>query len=263
MATPENLPDPDTSLDPALPQKKRARRRLVGAIALCLAAVIVFPLLFEQEPHRGADEVKVQIPSRDTPLPAPGVAGGVSGAAGGGAAGSGSAAGGAAPDSAAPAARADGKSEPGSDGKATTRADAKADQKPDQKAHQKPDQKADHKPAPRADARADSRSEGKAESRTADSKADAKTDRSRRDGKAAGDGKRYLLQVGAFATEKGAADQAAKVRAAGLAVFTEKVRTAQGDRIRVRVGPFPSREQAEQARGQLKLVGIDSALIAP
>ena len=77
------------------------------------------------------------------------------------------------------------------------------------------------------------------------------------------DTKRYVLQIGAFASERGANEQADKVKAAGLSVFTEKVRTNQGDRIRVRVGPFPTREEAEQARGQLKLVGIDSALIAP
>ena len=80
---------------------------------------------------------------------------------------------------------------------------------------------------------------------------------------ASANGKKYLLQVGAFSSDKGATDQADRVKAAGLRAFTEKVKTVDGERIRVRVGPFASRDEAEQARGQLKLSGIDAALIVP
>jgi DedD protein len=41
------------------------------------------------------------------------------------------------------------------------------------------------------------------------------------------------------------------------------VKTDRGDRVRVRVGPFPSREAAEQARASLKAAGIEAAVIAP
>jgi cell division protein FtsN len=33
--------------------------------------------------------------------------------------------------------------------------------------------------------------------------------------------------------------------------------------VRVRVGPFATREAAEQARERLKAVGVESAVIAP
>src|SRR5262245_60554482 len=55
--------------------RRRGRRRLVGAIALVLLAVIVLPMVFDSEPRRGAPAVSVRIPSEDdagfSPKPAP------------------------------------------------------------------------------------------------------------------------------------------------------------------------------------------------
>ena len=45
--------------------KRRGRRRLVGAIALVLAAVIVLPMVFDSEPRSGAPPVSVRIPGED------------------------------------------------------------------------------------------------------------------------------------------------------------------------------------------------------
>ena len=45
--------------------KRRGRRRLVGAIALVLAAVIVLPMVFDSEPRGTAPPVSVSIPSED------------------------------------------------------------------------------------------------------------------------------------------------------------------------------------------------------
>lgn len=44
--------------------KRRGRRRLVGAVALVLAAVIVLPMVFDPEP-RGIAPVAVRIPGED------------------------------------------------------------------------------------------------------------------------------------------------------------------------------------------------------
>jgi DedD protein len=46
--------------------KRRGRRRLVGAIALVLLAVIVLPMVFDSEPGQGVPPVNVRIPSEDT-----------------------------------------------------------------------------------------------------------------------------------------------------------------------------------------------------
>ena len=44
--------------------KRRGRRRLIGAVALVLAAVIVLPMVFDPEP-RGTPPVSVRIPGED------------------------------------------------------------------------------------------------------------------------------------------------------------------------------------------------------
>jgi len=45
--------------------KRRGRRRLVGAVALVLAAVIVLPMVFDPEPRGTGSSVSVRIPGED------------------------------------------------------------------------------------------------------------------------------------------------------------------------------------------------------
>lgn len=45
--------------------KRRGRRRLVGAIALVLLAVIVLPMVFDPAPRHGVPPVSVRIPDED------------------------------------------------------------------------------------------------------------------------------------------------------------------------------------------------------
>ena len=49
----------------AIMLKRRARRRLVGAIALVLLVVIVLPVVLDQEPRPVRHDLTVQIPSQD------------------------------------------------------------------------------------------------------------------------------------------------------------------------------------------------------
>ncbi|MDP2868973.1 SPOR domain-containing protein [Methyloversatilis sp.] len=49
--------------------RKRARRRLLGAIALALTAAIVLPVVMDHEPRAPAQDIAVRIPPRDS-LPA-------------------------------------------------------------------------------------------------------------------------------------------------------------------------------------------------
>ena len=51
--------------------KRRGRRRLVGAVALVLAAVIVLPMVFDSEPRTSAPPVSVRIPGEDDTAFAP------------------------------------------------------------------------------------------------------------------------------------------------------------------------------------------------
>jgi DedD protein len=61
--------------DQLLPEKKRARRRLVGAIALALGVAIGLPMILDSGPRPLARDIAIQIPSKDKapalPVPAP------------------------------------------------------------------------------------------------------------------------------------------------------------------------------------------------
>jgi DedD protein len=80
------MAEQDTSPDADLQLKKRARRRLVGAVALALFAVIILPMVMDREPRPLSQDIQVRIPSQDstglasrvipgkpaaTPMPAP------------------------------------------------------------------------------------------------------------------------------------------------------------------------------------------------
>ena len=51
--------------DSVLPEKKRARRRLLGAVALVVAVVIGLPMVLDSEPKPLADDIAIRIPSKD------------------------------------------------------------------------------------------------------------------------------------------------------------------------------------------------------
>jgi DedD protein len=48
--------------------RRRARRRLVGAVAIALAAIVILPMLFDPEPKPLGPDVDIRIPARDTPF---------------------------------------------------------------------------------------------------------------------------------------------------------------------------------------------------
>lgn len=50
--------------------RRRARRRLVGAVAIALIAVVALPMLFDPEPKPLGPEVDLRIPAKDSPFDA-------------------------------------------------------------------------------------------------------------------------------------------------------------------------------------------------
>jgi DedD protein len=64
----------------------------------------------------------------------------------------------------------------------------------------------------------------------------------------------HALTVGTFANATSAATLAARLRAAGLPVMSERVTIASGTATRVRVGPFASRAAAEAARQRVEQI---------
>src|SRR5215471_2841084 len=61
MATLPEAPEPAVDV-----LKRRARRRLVGAIVLALAAAVTLPMLLESEPKPFGDDVSIKIPPIDS-----------------------------------------------------------------------------------------------------------------------------------------------------------------------------------------------------
>lgn len=70
------------------------------------------------------------------------------------------------------------------------------------------------------------------------------------EGAAANDG--FIVQLGAFSNAANARNLAAKVRENRFKAYTEVVTTTNGKRTRVRVGPYPTRAAAEDARDTLE-----------
>lgn len=74
--------------------------------------------------------------------------------------------------------------------------------------------------------------------------------------------RRFLVQVGAYSSVKSARLASDRIAKVGMTAYHETVKTANGEWIRVRIGPFESREDAERAQQVLKRAGVTAALIA-
>ena len=262
--------------DPMLPEKKRARRRLVGAIALALAAAVGLPMLLDSEPKPLAGDIAIQIPAKDkaAPLPVPAADKTVSAA-----------------DSVdkdeevvdappppsaakAPAAVAAAKPEsvakqpPAVTPKAEAKLEAKpAAPKPEPKVEHKPEPKPEHKDTPKAEhkeAKADTRLAEKVKPKPEDKPVKPHDDAARAiailEGKPAESAsQRFVLQVAAMSSAEKAAEVQAKLREAGISSYTQKTTTPSGELIRVRVGPL-SRDEAEKVRAKLGRLGMSGAM---
>jgi DedD protein len=246
-------------LDPTLPEKQRARRRLVGAIALVVAAVIILPMVLDSHPKPVTDDISIDIPNR----PAPRVAhkspedtqAGV------------------APDnptpaepalaasSLAPAATAK-TDQPGStkpSANATTNANATPAAKPQAPAPavaantapaapSAPAKPAVRTPAPRAAAPSDDEINNAAASADANSGTPASPP-----------GSRFAVQLGAFANDANARNWVTKLKAAGVPAYTEHRKQADGTTLTLlRAGPFADRAAASAAIAKVREVGLTS-----
>jgi DedD protein len=245
-----------TGNDPLLPEKKRARRRLVGAIALALAAAVGLPMLLDSEPKPLAGDIAIQIPSKDkaAPLPVPSVP--ASGVPASETSASVRDKAIAAEDSvdkgeevlrAPPAAKAAAvpKAElPKPEHKPERKPEARPETRPEHKEAPKPE----HKPAkPRDDVRAMAILEGKA------------AEKADKEKPAESSSQKFVLQVAALSSHEKVVELQARLRAAGISSHLEKASTAAGELIRVKVGPL-NKEEAEKVRAKLSRLGLAGAM---
>lgn len=231
--------------------RRRARHRLIGATVLVGVGVIGFPLLFDTQPRPIPVDIPIEIPDRNkakplAPLPAPvtqaPVATGTVTPAPAASAPVAAAAPApktetpAAPAAAASVAVAAPKAEPAPP--QVAKAEAKTEPKPEAK----PETKPETKPAAKAEdgARAKALLEGKSVDVTEG---------------------RFVVQVGAFADPTKARETRQKVEKAGLKTYTHVAETKDGKRIRVRVGPFASRAEADKAAQKIKGLDLPAAVL--
>jgi len=267
--------------DPVQAARTRARRRLIGAAALLGVGVIGFPLLFETQPRPIPVDIAIEIPKKEgapsLPLPPPRVAS-------------------AAPATARVSSGVVGERS-GEPPRATAPSVTRSDPAPSPDARKEPPRSepsaapklAPPKPevakpdAAKSDAAktGDARSDDGARARAllegqGPASAPASTSRpvvvaaNAEPAKAAvtaDPGKpdpaagRFVVQVGAYGEANSARDMRQRVDKLGLKSFTQVVEIDGAKRIRVRVGPFAAREDAEKAAGTLKAAGLPAAVL--
>lgn len=222
------MAEQDTSPDADLQLKKRARRRLVGAAALALLAVIVLPMVMDREPRPLNQDIQVRIPSQDsTGLVAKVLPG-------------------------KPAATPMPALEPVADQKVEAQAKTEAaPSKPTAQPSAAPPAKPPEKPA------APEKKPEAAAKPAAQDKKPAAAEKPTTD--AAGE---WVIQLGAYKDAGKVKNLMSKLKGINVPAYTEKVETPQGSLTRVRAGPFASQEAAEKARGRLKIIGVDGP-VAP
>jgi DedD protein len=229
----------DKGADPVLPEKKRARRRLVGAIALALAAAVGLPMLLDSEPKPLAGDIAIQIPAKDkaAPLPMPSEPEAPKAVPAADSVDKGEEI--VEPPKAArkpadPQAVAEVHATPAPEKAEPAKPEHKASKPAEPKPADKPkkEDKAPHAQAPADAARAMAILEGKPAAKAHD------------------DGDKTSFQVAALGSAEKAAELQAKLRAAGIHSFTEKVAHPGGELIRVKVGPY-SKDEAEKIRAKV------------
>ena len=240
--------------------RKRARRRLVGAIVLATAAVVVLPMILDSKPDRRGHEIDIHIPSEDSveELAAESVSPANTPLA-----------------TASSMPQAEGPEQAGAaSGKNITAV-------PPRETLASINEKTSASPAPAAPrnetaatstAPAASRVETasknalpaaprneRAATNTAPATSRAET-ASKNAAPAASREASFVVQLGAFSTPAKAARQSEKVASQNFSAYTEIVKSGKEEVTRVRVGPFATREEADKTREKLKNLGFEGVV---
>ena len=215
----------NTPAESADAMRRRARHRLIGASVLVVLGVVGFPLLFDTQPRPVSVDIAVDIPDRATAKPLVDTS----------------------------------KQKPLSAGAGW---DAKEEVVPDVK----PEPKADVKPevataaaAAAAVAAVVPKAESKPEPAKVDAKSDAKTVAKPTDSKDAG--ARFVVQAGTFSDDVKLREVRSKLEKAGITTYTQVIESKEGRRVRVRVGPFTSRDEADKVARKIKQLQLQPQVL--
>ena len=75
------------------------------------------------------------------------------------------------------------------------------------------------------------------------------------------DAPRFVVQVGAYSDEAKVREVRNKIEKAGLKTYTQVAETKEGKRVRVRLGPFASRDEADKAVAKLKHLNFQAQIL--
>ena len=73
---------------------------------------------------------------------------------------------------------------------------------------------------------------------------------------------RYVVQVGAFGDAEKVREVRARLERSGLKTYTHAIDTKDGKRIRVRVGPFSSKAEADRAAARVKALDLPASVLS-
>jgi DedD protein len=236
----------------------------MGSVVLVLGAVVGLPLLFDSQPRPIAIDTPIVIPDRNQISPLSATAGSAkTGAIKEGlaqdqviAAGQT----GAAKSALTNSAGLDPHEEVVTK---DSKAEAKLEPKSELKAEVKPEPKSsENKPEPKAELKTESKNDAKLEVKP-DAKEAAKA-KALLDGKEApkaADAVRSVVQVGAYADLAKAKEVRAKLESAGFKTYTQEIDTKDGKRIRVRVGPFATKEEADKTAEKIRKLNLQTSVL--
>jgi DedD protein len=259
--------------------RTRARNRLIGALVLVIAGVVALPMLFDSEPRPLPGNTRIEVakagaaeptaaPSKSStpkvidesladagapvtrPAPAPAQPASTS----------------ASPTPAATAtagkeASHDTAAKPAAEAHAAreSRSPAAVPAKPEPKS--KPETAASR----RETATRDKPTPAKTQDAVSSSDARARALLEGRDGAAAeapaAAGGRFVVQVAAYADQESLNQARGRVQKLGLKTYTQQVKTGDGTRTRLRLGPFNDRAEADRVLERIKGAGLPGSVL--
>jgi DedD protein len=230
-------------LDDVRSVRTRTRRRLMGAIVLVTLGVIAFPIVFESQPRPIPVDIPIEIPRVDGAAPL-----------------------------VIPSARSAGPSDEASSSrlaKADTARQAASGTLTPAPAEPAPQAASTPTVAPRAAAPVAEQPAAAAPSaapassaRTTPGKPATESAKSPRESSAASDAStKFIVQVGAFTESSAAKEVQEKLDKLGLKTYTQVADTTAGRRIRVRLGPFATRAEADKAAERAREAGVATVVL--
>lgn len=235
---------PSAAAEAVQAARQQARRRLIGAVVLLGIGIIGFPLVFQTQPRPIPVDIPIDIPNRDKVAPL-----------------------GTTPAAQAPAATVakvppaaavapvevevlPGARQPGT----------KADLVPDEKPVDKPDGSSDRKPDIKPEVPKPEATKSKPGASSEPTKADAAKTTSDKTGTDKDRG-RFVVQAGSYTDLDAVREVRSKLERMGLKTYTQAAVVDGVTRVRVRVGPYGSREEAQAVQNKIKAAGVAASLL--